>query len=79
MVMAVRAKVGSRQDRRRQAETIALVSARLAVSPAAIAATLSAVYKRARRSHGDSIAPYNSLSVRQQTKFKVANHINCVT
>lgn len=79
VVTAVKPKVSTRQDRRRRAETTALVSARLAVSPTAIAAAMSAVYKQAQESHGVFIAPFNSLSVRQQTKFKVANRISSVT
>ncbi|KAK1860992.1 hypothetical protein I4F81_003578 [Pyropia yezoensis] len=78
VVQGVKADVGPRQHRRRRAATAALVSARLAASPASITTAMAAVYRRAQ-SAGGAVGPFFSLSVRKQTEFKATHRISGVT
>ncbi|KAK1863009.1 hypothetical protein I4F81_005574 [Pyropia yezoensis] len=78
IIIPRKAVVGERQDRRRRADAIAQVSTTLCVKPADIASVMVPILRRAQ-SQGASIAPFHSLSVREQTRFKVAKRISGVT
>ncbi|KAK1860307.1 hypothetical protein I4F81_002896 [Pyropia yezoensis] len=78
VIIPRKALVGERQDRRRRADAIAQVSTTLCVKPADIASVMVPILRRAQ-SQGAAIAPFHSLSVREQTRLKVAKRISGVT
>lgn len=78
VVVARKSVVGPRQERRRRVETNYLVASCLAVTPAEIKLSMAAVYRQARANGGASVAHSFSLTIRQQTHFKVANRISGV-
>jgi len=79
VVTSRKAELGCRQSRRRRA--VAAATVRL-IFPAADAAAIAAPMRiicGAARTTGVGVAPFPSLSVRQQLEFKVANRISGVT
>jgi len=79
VVTATKAVVGPRQDRRRRNTAASLLSSLTTVDPAEVSAAVSAIARRASAKGGVGVAPLKSLSVRQQTQFKIANKISGVT
>lgn len=70
--------VGPRQEWRRKAETVSLLSCRLGVKAAGISLAMAVVHRMTRENGCASVAPFHSLTFMQQTQFKVANRIRGV-
>lgn len=70
--------VGPRQEWRREAETVSLLSCRLGVKAAGISLAMAVVHRMTRENGCASVAPFHSLTFMQQTQFKVANRIRGV-
>lgn len=70
--------VGPRQEWRRKAETVSLLSCRLGAKAADISLAIAVVHRMARANGCASVAPFHSLTFMQQTQFKVAKRIRGV-
>jgi len=79
VVTGRKVEVGSRQNRRRRAVAAATIQPLFPVAEATDMDGPMRIICGAARTTGAGVAPFHSLSVRQQLEFKVANRISGVT
>jgi len=76
---SLKSVVGPRHAWRRRAMAAGVVSTIMQADPSAVAAAMETIQRRARARGGVTVAPWLSLSVREQLQFKVSNRISGVT
>jgi len=76
---SVKSVVGLRHARRRRAMAAGVVSPIMQTDPSTVTAAMETIQRRSRAREGVTVAPWQSLSVREQLQFKVSNRISGVT
>ena len=76
---AIKSVVGPRHSRRRRAMTAGVVTRITQADPSAVAAAIATIQSQAKSRGGLAVAPWSSLSVREQLQFMVSNRISGVT
>jgi len=76
---AIKAVVGPWHGRRRRAMAVGTVTRITLADLSAAAAAISTIQSQAKSRGGLAVAPWSSLSVREQLQFKVCNRISGVT
>jgi len=76
---AIKSVVGPRHGRRRRAMAVEAVPRITQADPSAAAAAISTIQSQAKSRGGSAVAPWSSLSVREQLQSKVSNRIIGVT